>query len=150
MKLAEALSLRKDVQKRIDQIKERLCKNVKVQEGEQPLEAPDTLFKELDACLKQLADLVYRINQTNMMTMVDDKPLTYHMAQREVLAKRLAVLREIFNDASSLGDRYSRTEIKQVTTIDVAKLSKNIDALSKQYRELDYKIQAVNFQTDLV
>jgi len=150
MKLAEALSLRKDLQKRIDQLKDRMKKNVKVQEGENPLEKPDDLFKQFDNCLVQLEELIYRINATNMQTMVDGKALTFYMAQREVLAKRLAVLREIYSEASSLGDRYSRTEIKQISTIDVPGLSKQIDTLSKEYRELDYKIQAVNFQTELI
>ena len=36
MKLAEALSLRKDLQARIEQLKVRLLNNIKVQEGEQP------------------------------------------------------------------------------------------------------------------
>ena len=35
MKLAEALSIRKDLQKRIEQLKSRLENTVKVQEGEQ-------------------------------------------------------------------------------------------------------------------
>ena len=34
MKLAEALSIRKDLQKKIEQLKSRILNNVKVQEGE--------------------------------------------------------------------------------------------------------------------
>ena len=37
MKLAEALSIRKDLQKRIQQIGMRIQNNVKVQEGDEPL-----------------------------------------------------------------------------------------------------------------
>jgi len=81
--------------------------------------------------------------------MVDGKSLTELMAEREVLIKRLEVMREVFSNASRLGDRYSRSEIKMVCTIDVSSLGKNIDKLSKQLRELDYKIQAANFQTEL-
>jgi len=149
MKLAEALSLRKDLQKRIEQVSVRLMNNVKVQEGEVPLENPEDLFKELDGCLKQLDTMIFRINKTNMSTMVDGKSLTELMAEREVLIKRLEVMREVFSNASRLGDRYSRSEIKMVCTIDVSSLGKNIDKLSKQLRELDYKIQAANFQTEL-
>ena len=45
MKLAEALSIRKDLQKRIEQLKSRLENTVKVQEGEQPAENPEDLLK---------------------------------------------------------------------------------------------------------
>jgi len=149
MKLAEALSLRKDLQKRIEQLKNRLRSNVKVQEGEQPLEDPKALAAELDDCLAQLETLIYRINQTNMETLVDGAPLTRLMAQKEVLTKRIGILREVFDEASSLGERYSRSEIKQVCTISVSDLGKKIDKFSKEFRELDNKIQATNFSTEL-
>ena len=47
MKLAEALSRRKDLQKRIAQLRSRIAANVRVQEGEQPLENPAELRIEL-------------------------------------------------------------------------------------------------------
>lgn len=43
MKLAEALSIRKDLQKRIQQLETRIKSNVKVQEDEEPLEDPNEL-----------------------------------------------------------------------------------------------------------
>ena len=48
MKLAEALNLRADLQKRIANLKERLIKNAKVQEGDTPSENPHTLINELN------------------------------------------------------------------------------------------------------
>ncbi len=51
MKLAEALSIRADLQNRIDQLKSRLKYSAKVQEGDQPSENVNELFKELDECL---------------------------------------------------------------------------------------------------
>ncbi|MBR6998288.1 MAG: DIP1984 family protein, partial [Prevotella sp.] len=68
MKLAEALSIRKDLQKRIQQLGTRIQNNVKVQEGDEPSEQPTELMKELDSCLKQLEQLIWRINATNMQT----------------------------------------------------------------------------------
>jgi len=150
MKLAEALSLRKDLQKRIDQVKGRLRNNVKVQEGESPLEDPQALRQELDGCLTKLEEMIFRINKTNMATLVDGETLTALMARKEVMTKRIGVMREVFDEASTLGDRYSRTEIKTVCAIDVNALSKDIDRQSKALRELDYKIQAANFSTELL
>ena len=66
MKLAEGLSIRKDLQTRIDQLKVRLLNNMKVQEGDKPSEQPADLLKELDDCLVQLEEMIYRINATNM------------------------------------------------------------------------------------
>ena len=150
MKLAEALSIRKDLQTRIEQLKTRIINNVRVQEGEQPSEEPTELIKDLDSCLKQLEGLIYRINLTNMNTKSGDKTLTQMMAERDVLTKRVQVLREVFNQASSSSERYSRSEIKYVTTIDVKALGKQLDQLSSQLRTLDVEIQSINFATELM
>ena len=71
------------------------------------------------------------------------------MAERDVLGKRLLVLREAFDRASQSQDRYGRNEIKFVTTIDVPALRKQIDQYAQQFRLLDMEIQALNFSTEL-
>ena len=151
MKLAEALSIRKDLQTHINDLRTRLVNNVKIQEGDEPAEDPKDLLKELDSCLKQLEEYIYRINVTNMRTMRGDKSLTQLMAERDVLTKRVSVLQEVFNQASSSSsERYSRSEIKYVTTVDVKALRKQIDKLSAQLRQLDIEIQSINFSTELI
>ena len=47
MKLAEALILRADCQKRIQQLETRLTNNAMVQDGEAPAEDPSQLRSEL-------------------------------------------------------------------------------------------------------
>ena len=150
MKLAEALSIRKDLQTRIEQLKVRIINNVRIQEGEQPAEDPTDLMKDLDSCLKQLEELIYRINVTNMHAKSGDNTLTQLMAERDVLTKRVQVMREVFNQASSSSERYSRSEIKYVTTIDVKAMGKQLDKLSSQLRSLDVEIQSINFATELM
>jgi hypothetical protein len=62
MKLAEALILRADCQKRIAQLKSRLLTNAKVQEGDAPAETPQDLIVELERAASELLDLIKRIN----------------------------------------------------------------------------------------
>ena len=79
------------------------------------------------------------------------KTLTQLMAERDVLTKRVSVLQEVFKHASSSSsERYSRSEIKYVTTVDVKALRKQIDKLSAQLRQLDIEIQSINFSTELI
>ena len=150
MKLAEALAIRKDTQKRIEQLKSRVLNNVRVQEGDVPSEEPKELMKEMDTCLNTLFALIFKINKTNMNTISEGRTITEMMAERDILSMRITSLREIFNKASESQERYSRSEIKMVTTIDIKPLSKKIDDLSKQLRELDMKIQTLNFTTELM
>jgi len=138
------------LQKRIQQLGQRIQNNVKVQEGDDPKEQPAELMKELDSCLSQLKELIWRINATNIETKNDEgKTLTELMAQKDVLTMRINTLRSVFDTASSGQDRYSRSEIKMVTVVDVKALSKQIDEYSAQLRKLDIEIQALNFQTEL-
>lgn len=151
MKLAEALSIRKDLQKRIQQIGARIQSNVKVQEGDEPMEKPEELMKELEACLVQLEDLIWRINATNMQTRnTDGVTLTQLMARKDIMTMRVGQLRSIFETASAGQDRYSRSEIKTVTVIDVKALGKQIDDCSARLRQIDMEIQTLNFQTELI
>ena len=151
MKLAEALSIRKDLQKRIQQIGKRLEDNVKVQEGDEPAEDPNELMKELDECLNRLEELIWRINLTNVKTVNEaGKTVTQLMAEKDVLTLRISSLRNTFDRASSQRERYSHSEIKMVTIVDVKQLSKQINDYSAQLRKLDIEIQALNFQTELI
>ncbi|MBQ9579517.1 MAG: DIP1984 family protein [Ottowia sp.] len=151
MKLAEALSRRKDLQKRIAQLRQRIAANVRVQEGEQPLENPAELRVELHECLNELEDLIWRINVTNMqLKSATGVPLTRLLAQRDVLTARIAALRQIFEAATETSSRYSRTEIKTLTIIDVKGLGREIDGHSLSLRRLDMEIQALNFAAELL
>lgn len=151
MKLAEALSIRKDLQKRIAQLQQRVKNNVKVQEGDEPLENPADLMRELDDCLNQLGKLIWQINATNSATVdASGRSLTQLMAERDALTLRVNTLRGIFEAASAGQSRYSQSEIKMVTVIDVKRLGKQIDDYSATLRQLDLDIQTLNFTTELI
>ena len=149
MKLAEALNQRADLQKRIAQLRERISNNVKVQEGDEPAEDPEDLFRELAACLNDLENIVVRINRTNQETVWEGKTLTEMIAGKDVLSLHLSVLRSALDAANVRSDRYSRNEIKFVRTIDVNALQKQVDDRSRDLRELDSKLQQANWMTDL-
>ena len=68
MKLANALSLRSELQTRIRQLESRLDNNALVQEGESPAEDPMELLRELEEDYAQLEELIARINRTNSTT----------------------------------------------------------------------------------
>ena len=150
MKLAEALSLRKDLEKRISGLKDRLENVARVQEGDEPSEIPEELMVELDSCLDQLEQLIFNINVTNMKIVSEDgKTMTKLLAERDILNKRISILRNTFDHASGSSNRYCRNEIRMVTTIDIKPLRQKLDKFSQQYRQLDMKIQSLNFTNDL-
>ncbi|WAA09224.1 DIP1984 family protein [Fervidibacillus albus] len=151
MKLAEALILRADYQKRIEQLKSRLLQNIQVQEGDDPYENPKELMKELTDLLSQLQDLVQKINKTNLLTPFNEtESLADVLVKRDLIGQERSIYSNLLEQANFRQDRYSRSEIKYVTTIDVKETQKHVDELSKKYRLLDMKIQELNWQTDLL
>lgn len=151
MKLAEALSFRKDLEKKISGLKERLENVVRVQDGDAPDEDPQELLGILNNCLNQLEQIIYNVNVTNMKIVNDEgKSMTKLLAERDVLNKRISILRNTFTRAASYSDRYGRNEIRTVATIETKPLRQELDQLSKQYRQLDVEIQKLNFTFELV
>ena len=68
MKLAQALQERADLNKKISQLEYRLSMNAVIQEGEDSLESPKELLKELNTSYDNLETLISRINLTNCNT----------------------------------------------------------------------------------
>jgi len=151
MKLAEALILRADIQKRMEQIRNRLYNNVLTQEGELPSEDPDLLLKEFMALQNELTTIIKAINRTNNNTQFSDNMmLSEVLVERDALLAKRTILSNAADRASEKQDRYSRTEIKNVSMIDIKKFQKESDKLSKEFRELDTKIQGMNWTIDLI
>ena len=150
MKLAEALQERADVQRRLAQLKGRLRLNARVQEGESPSEDPKALLAELDGLAARLEELVRRINLTNAATDDGGEPLTALIARRDTLQTKASILRDFLEEASSLASRSMRSEIKIKSTVNVAEKRREADALAREIRLLDSRIQQRNWLADLL
>ncbi len=150
MKLAEALIARGDIQKRLAQLQDRLQRSSWVQEGEKPHEDPARLRHEIAGLVTQLQMLIFQINRANTSTQLDSgETLTEALAQRDAITLHQNILRSVADAASERVDRYGRAEIRRVPTVDVAQLREEIDALAKQRREIDVRIQAKNWEAEL-
>lgn len=149
MKLAEALILRADTQKRIAQLKERLLLNAKVQAGDQPAEKPESLLAELEEATCQLIALICTINRANAAAQVEGRSLADLLAERDARMAQAAILRTFLAGAAAKVDRYSQKEIALLSTVDVAAKQKEVDALARKIRNMDLKIQEKNWLTEV-
>lgn len=150
MKLAEALAERSDCQARIEDVRKRLTRTARVQEGEQPAEDTAELLGEAERLFARVLELVSAINRTNAQTAFDAKrSISDAIAERDLTAKRRDFLSAIAEAAGTRQDRYSKSEVKFVATVSIAQLQKQADQLSKRYRALDTRLQELNWQTEL-
>ena len=150
MKLAEALKERADLNIKIEQLRSRLTANALVQEGEKPAEDPKELLAELDGAVVRLEELMARINLTNSSIKKDGKTLTELIAHKDALKEKVSVYRDLVSAASQTARRAMRTEIRILSAVNVRELQKKTDALSKELRETDAKIQELNWTSELL
>ena len=150
MKLAEALLLRGDMQKKVASLRERIVRNGLVQEGNAPLEDPNALLAEAAAVIDDLERLVTSINVANLGNKLPDgRTLTAAMAHRDRLIQHHALLQAAIGATQKEPDRYSVREIKWVAAVDVSRLQKQSEDLAQQVRKLNGSIQETNWKVDI-
>lgn len=150
MLLAEALARRAEAQDRLNSITQRLTQGALIQEGDTPVEDPAELLAEAARLLQEIETLVRRINHTNSQTPFEGATLTDAIARRDALLRARRLYAQVADAGSARRDRYSRSEVRYVPTVDVGSLRKMADDAAKAYRELDTKIQQLNWSTQLL
>ena len=151
MKLAEALMERADRNRRLQELRERIVRNAKHQEGEAPAENPVELLEEYQTVSAEFERLVVRINKTNNQVALEDGRLMVEaLSRREVLKSRHALYKALAAEATPRQDRYSQKEIKFVSAVDIKSIQAQADQLAKEYRELDTLIQQANWSSELI
>ncbi len=150
MKLAKALVLRADDQKRIEQLQQRLIQNVKVQADDQPAENPEILQQELEQLAQELVLLIQRINRTNSRTELEaGMSIADALAARDVTKLKSDIYRNLAQAAIVKQDRQTKSEIKFQSTIQVTEVQRKADQLAKEHRQLDTRVQQANWPTEL-
>ncbi|MGX2956361.1 DIP1984 family protein [Ursidibacter arcticus] len=150
MKLAEALIERADLQRRLAQLQQRLHQNAQYQEGEQPSEDPQTLLVEYHQVAEQLKQLIVKINLTNQrITLENGTKMIEALAERDHLKATHSMLIGLADAATPEQNRYSRSEIKTLSAVNVKQTRQQADEIAKQYRQLDTQIQQANWLNDL-
>lgn len=151
MKLAEALLLRADMQKKLASLKQRLGENVKVQEGDLPSEDPQALLNESSRVISELYALITQIHRTNAIAiMPNGQTMLMALVARDGLGERHRLLQSAIDSAKTEGDRYSYREIKWQKVVDIQSLQQQADDIAVKLRQLNIDIQAANWQIELV
>lgn len=146
MKLAEALLLRSDLLKKIEHIQNRISPVLIVSGDKKPQEDPAKLLAQLRTTIQDLEALVIRINKTN-----NENNIKGEGSLMEALAKRdsLKMLSEKLRNIRYAAQINNSGEANLKTTIDIKKLQTEMDQTGRAFREIDSKIQEINWLTEL-
>src|SRR4051794_33048157 len=111
MKLAEALLLRADMQKKFASLKARAQKHAVVQQGEKPAEDPAVIMRESEQVSASLQELIYAINRTNLHNSIKSGPsLTEALAMRDARVMRHSMLQGVIDACAKPPERYGVKE----------------------------------------
>lgn len=123
-----------------------------VQEGDLPAENMAELIAELEAVARELSSLhqAHQPHELRHRFCRRAHALRRTGRARRALAMRRKLYADLAGDATVQQNRYMRTEVKYVSTINVSENQKRAAALAREYRELDARIQALNWDTELL
>src|SRR5690606_5765012 len=101
MKLAEALMERAELRRRMQDLRERILRNAKYQEGDTPAEDPRELLAEYDDASATFKSLVTRINNTNNTVALEDGRLMVEaLADRDALKEKHSLYKSLVAEAT--------------------------------------------------
>ena len=151
MKLGEALRLRSDNYAKIEELRSRAVANAQVQEGTPVPEAPADVLARIEKLSRETLSLVQRVNRTNVaVRLPSGQTLADAIAERDSYLRLRTPFVAVAEAAGATQQRYLRSEIKVVRTVDPVELRAKADALALKHRELDAAIQEANWSTELL
>jgi len=152
MKLGEALTLRAKQAQKLNDLQGRIKAAAMLQEGDTPQEDCEALLASYLVISEEHGALNTRIARANNTTAVGlDKSLAALIQEREVLTRKRNILRLACSAASPASERfrYMRGEVKFVPQVDVTKLRKQEEMVEGLIFDLNARIQAINWETEL-
>ena len=153
MKLAEALALRAESSRRIEQLRGRIVDNARYQEGEEPAEDAANLLAQTGEACTELESLIRRINRTNTAARLGAGTITDALARRDVLKLQHSIITSAADAAAGRERGWSRqlrSELAFISALPVADLRAQADDVARRIRELDVEIQRTNWEADLL
>ncbi len=145
------MSLRAKQAQKLNDLKGRIKASALAQEGTDPPENPGHLIEEYLTLSGEHRELVSQITATNAGTTIEGQTLAAMLQEREELIRE----RNIYSFAASAASsqdiyRFTRSELKYVTTLNVAQLREDEETAGEKVRALDVKIQAANWSVELL
>jgi hypothetical protein len=155
MKLGEALAVRADAARRVEQLQARIVASARFQEGEKPAEDAEALLAEAAQALDLLEQMIRRINRTNAAAVVGSQgTITDALAHRDTLRLRHALLTAAADAAAGKhrpgAVRQLRSELKMLSALPVSRLRAEADVIARELRELDVRLQQSNWEVELL
>ena len=151
MFLAEALLRKAVLKKELEVLEQRMSDSARIPFDEEPVDDYIILLSSYRNKEDELLDLSLRILATNNSTMfIDGETISQAIVRRDSLKRVVSMYNKLLSAAVG-GSRglFSSRDIKYRRVIDMDKVRTSMDSAAVQYRNLDVKLQQLNWNTEL-
>jgi len=143
MKLSEALMERKDLIKKVNNIKEEITSNLVTRQGFQLPFDMDSLFVDYKTLQRKLETLNLRIDKTNAAHLTDK------LNELRILDSIMIFYKQCRKTLLSEHSSMYREEPIYERNYDITRLNEEIELFEIARRTIDREIQSINWQTEL-
>ena len=153
MLLAEALLRKAVLKKEIEALEQRMCESARVPQDEEPVDDYLVLLGSFREKIAELDDMSLRILTTNSSTAFKEgETISQAIIRRDSLKRVVSMYNKLLSAASGSGGRgfYSSRDVKYKRVVDMDKARADMDNAAMQYRDLDVKLQQLNWNTELL
>ena len=152
MLLAEALLRKAVLKKELDALEQRMGESARIPHDEEPVDDYTVLLISYREKESELLETSLRILATNNKTeIIEGETISQAIIRRDGLKRIVAMYNKLLNAAiGSNRGYYSSRDVKYKRVIDMDKVRSDMNSAAQQYRELDVKLQQLNWNTELL
>jgi len=153
MLLAEALLRKAVLKKEIEALEQRMGESARVPHDEEPVDDYLVLLGSYREKECELLDMSLRILATNISTVLrEGETISQAIIRRDSLKRAVSMYNKLLSAATGSGSRglFSSRDVKYKRVVDMEKVRADMDNAAMQYRELDVKLQQLNWNTELL
>lgn len=153
IRLAQALNSRARLRENMVDLKNRITNNLLVQEGDTPAEQPRDLLELYERCAYEYYRLAADINNANINIRTEYDGVEMSLMEMITLRDRYQTIHKMYKAAADglvpSIPRFGRNEIKFVQSMNPDSCRALANRYAKCVREIDDKIQMMNWVTDI-
>jgi len=153
MLLAEALLRKAILKKELEALEQRMVESARVPHDEEPADDYLVLLCSYREKEGELLEMSLRILATNISTAFRaGETISQAIIRRDSLKRVVSMYNKLLSAASGSGSRglFNSRDVKYKRVVDMEKVRADMDNAAMQYRDLDVKLQQLNWNTELL
>jgi len=152
MLLAESLLRKAVLKKELEALEQRMSESARIPQDEEPADDYLVLLREYSEKENELREMNLRILATNNNAVFrEGETISQAIIRRDSLKRVVSMYNKLLSAAIGSGrGMFASRDIKYRRIVNMDKVRSEMDKTAIQYRDLDIKLQQLNWNTELL